>query len=91
MTTTLPEPAADTAAPAPAAPEPLFRFEGRFAVYLAPDESVVISYQYADPDTPTYNLPYQQHVIPGYALAAAAAMGHMTPTEMIAKLTGSLT
>lgn len=86
MTTTTDLPAD----PAPAAPEPLFRFEGKFAIYLAPDDSAVIAYQHADPDTATYDAPVQQHIIPGYALASAAAMAHMTPGEMLAKLTGSL-
>lgn len=73
-----------------AAPQPVFSFEGKFKIYIAPDDSAVIAFQYADPDTATYNLPQQQHIIPGYALAGAAAMMHTTPAEMLSKLTGSL-
>lgn len=76
----IPTPAA-AAVPTPEpAPQPLFK--GRVAIFMAPDQSLVITYR-RDGETDQ-----KQTVIPGMYLAMAASTVGADPQEMINKMVG---
>lgn len=70
--------------PAPAAPEPAFRFEGVLALYVLPDDSLVIASRRKG-ETET-----KQQVLQGMYLGMAAQMVGKTAREMITSLLESL-
>ena len=79
-----PAPPAPPTEEAAAAPAPLFRFDGKFAVYLAPDDAIVIAYATRQDDGEFG--PAGRHILPPMLLATAAAVTGQKPGEMLAKL-----
>lgn len=75
-------PASPPAVPPADGPVPILR--GRISIYVLPDQSLVLVFR---PDGETED---RRQVIPGYIVASAAAMGGGSVTDLLARVTETL-
>lgn len=78
----MPPPAPPAPPVAPDGPVPILR--GRISIYVLPDQSLVLVFR---PDGETED---RRQVIPGYIVASAAAMGGGSVTDLLARVTETL-